>query len=33
LGQKHFPVNYEWKKFLSYMAIAIGVWLAKEYFF
>lgn len=33
LGQKHFPVNYEWKKLLSYMTIAIGIWLAKEYFF
>lgn len=33
LGQKYFPVNYQWKKLLSYMAIAIGIWLAKEYFF
>lgn len=33
LGQKYFPVNYQWHKLLGYLAIAIGIWLAKEYWF
>ena len=28
LGQKHYPIPYEWKKVLGYIGISVGLYLA-----